>query len=223
MENCIKTYGLEMAESQEYDAVYFDLYADYEKNCMLLGRRVVYRPIPLDNLGAKRVVKESDICCVLKFNLNEEGLSDSLKEAVSEAINSPVFYKIRLNKDRSFIHLYEEGFAKIPNEKAYGNKSDTMMGPNNVQMITGYIEEQMRMLNSLNVPSFKSVLSDWVKNHPDTLFDDREKSEPVYDAMLFIKDWQLLLLSEDKELRDLYLEYMKKYSACYCARMTMDR
>ena len=82
---------------------------------------------------------------------------------------------------------------------------------------------QMRMVNSLNVPSFKSVLSDWVKNHPDTLFDDREKSEPVYDAMLFIKDWQLLLLSEDKELRDLYLEYMKKYSACYCARMTMDR
>ena len=44
MENLIKTYNLEPAKSQEYDTVFFDLYADYEKNCMLLGRKIILKP-----------------------------------------------------------------------------------------------------------------------------------------------------------------------------------
>jgi hypothetical protein len=54
-------------------------------------------------------------------------------------------------------------------------------------------------------------------------YHDCKYRKEIYDALKFIKDWQFLLLSEDKELRDLYLEYMKKYGDCFCSKMTMDR
>ena len=223
MENLIKTYNLEPAKSQEYDTVFFDLYADYEKNCMLLGRKIILKPHNLESGVVKEVVRCTDICCVLKININDHELSKSLKDAVLEAVESPVFYKIRHWQDTFLQYPYEFGFAKIPNESGCGDQIYKMTGPDNVGAITCNIDEQLRRLEALNVPAFKTVLSNWVKIHPKTLYDDREQNQPIYDALKFIRDWQFLLLSEDKELRDLYLEYKKKYGDCFCSKMTMDR
>ncbi|WP_022769310.1 hypothetical protein [Butyrivibrio sp. NC2007] len=204
MENLVKSLGLLKSREQDYVEIKNRFYANYKGNCIVIGYRCAKHNF------RDEIIVCSEICYAYRFDPEEEAF-DVLDTAIKQASIKPSFYHDYNGNDELLRSPQKYGYAEIHDIRNLDKSS-----------FEESIEREKKKFKDLNKLSLAMVLSELKSDIPLDIYEYKnyEKRERILKLM---SEWECLLLFEDQEVRELYIQKKRFLELCWSNYMSIHR
>ena len=213
MENLIDTYKMEKSGDQTYKIIIDKCYVNYNNDVILIGiKNGIFEK------NHRIITIKDEICYAFEFNLKD--YPETLEDIIKETKTNLCFYNI----------YNPEFFFKI-NNKNYVDIGDL---PNyRKHTIERIINKYKEKANTICTSTFESTLTEWVNEQPGLIsFNQynneyaiklRKNFDLINDTLSFISSLDYVLLSDNNNIKELFIKYKDKVIQYYDSCMIMDR
>lgn len=213
MENLIDTYKMEKSSDQTYKTIIDKCYVNYNNDVILIGiKNGIFEK------NHRIITMKDELCYAFKFNL--ENYPETLEDIIKEAKTNLCFYII----------YSPEFFFKI-NNRNYVDISD--LPDYRKCTIEHIINKYKEKAKTICTSTFESTLTEWVDEQPGltpfSQYDSEyaiklhKKFDLIDDTLSFISNLDYVLLSDNDNIKKLFIKYKDKVVSYYDSCMMMDR
>lgn len=204
MEDLVKSLGLLKSREQGYVRIENRFYADYKGNCIVIGYRCAkhdYRD---------EIIVCHEICYAYRIELDEEAFN-VLDTAIKQASIKPSFYYDCNGNNELLRSPQNYGYAEIHDIRSLDKSS-----------FEESIELEKKKFKDMEKPVLADLLSELKSDIPLDIYE-YENYEKRVRIQKLMSEWECLLLSDEQEVRELYIQQKMFLGSCWSHYMSIHR
>ena len=190
MKNLIKEYNLNIDTNEKFIGIDECIYSTYDNKILLIG----YKKNRSDYLKNEIDIIKTSVAYVIEFDLTED--EKMIIDFIKTEKEKNIFYKVNDELLNLLNNPYNDGYCKLNSYK------------HNFKSIEHYIELRKNEYTFIYNDALQCFLNQCIANHPIEVNDTYQDFINA-QKLTFIQNWDFLLLSENKDIRELYKKYKK--------------